>query len=165
MKQNSPPAFVSVDVGVEGSEKPRLSHRLPTHCCKGGFCWVSTASSLLPLFFPLPPSCLLLKDSRRGVLQLCCLSLGCILPRWMPLCQPFPAQSFAHSFPKAVVIQRFHHGLQGHKASICVSLRHINFAPIMSDKSKDTGALCRSKMSHYFVTFRQSVAQAQELST
>lgn len=61
---------------------------------------------------------------------------------------------FAQSFLKAALIQCLHRGLQGHETSIYINLRHTNFASIMSDKSlifsKDTGSVCRSRMSQYF---------------
>lgn len=123
------------------------------HCYKGGFWWISTASSLPPLFFLFPPRCPLLKDSGKGVLQLYCLSWGHVsstLDAFVLACS-CSKLCFAQSFLKAAFIQCLHRGLQGHETSIYINLRHTNFASIMSDKSlifsKDTGSVCRSRMS------------------
>lgn len=152
MKQNSPSSVCPHTLEFEGLKNPVSCLGFP-HVVTKSFCYIYSASLSPSLLFHSPPRYPLPKDNGKRVLELCCLSWGHICPHRTPFVLAFSCSKlcFAQSFLKAVFIQCFHCGLQGHETNVYINLRHINFAPITTDKilicSKDTGAVCRSRMS------------------
>lgn len=167
----TPLQHFSLYVGVSGPEIPYLLPSSFTHCYKRGvfFCFYFQCLHLTASLLSVPSEMSLAEEQWKGGLTALLPFSGILHSTLDPFAPAFSSSKlcFAQGFLKAVLIQCFHCGLQEHETRIYINLRHINFASIMSDKSlifsKDTGAVCKFRMSHYFVTFGQPVAQDQKL--
>lgn len=147
MTENPSPALFPV--GVSGPEIPCLLPSSFTHCYKRGFLLYFHCLHLIASLLSIPSKMSLAEEQwKEGLTAL--LPFSGILPSTPNTFAPafsFSKLCFAQGVLKAVLVQCFYCGLQGHETSIYINLRHINFASIMSDKSlifrKDTGAVCK----------------------